>query len=326
VTLPEVKTYSDLIEIEPLLQDVDFWMPLLRRICDRESISFSTITAGFPSSSASFILDKRLVVKISAPINKETCQVETDLLALLSDEPEIPSPGLEASGTIPGYEDWPYVIMERIPGVEIREIMGEIEPDNLIEIASQFGAILKRLHSIDTSVVNSVPDWEAKKRSFSSVMRNSLATMRNEGSLSDPLLEELDAFYLKALDEYGDSEKVLTHCDLTEDHLFLASSGGRWKITGLIDYQNAHVGPKEFDWQDTWSCLWETRPQLMRSFLSGYGLGFPLDEEFARRCLFLGSVFTNPRGLLKNAGASARTTRSLDELLHLIWPSELMNG
>lgn len=325
--LPEVKTYKDLIAIEPVLQDVHFWMPFLRQVCGQEGISIEKIEPGFPSSSATFIVNNELVVKILPPVHRESCQVEVEILELLSQEKDIPSPELVATGSVAGHEEWPYVVMERVPGREIREIVADIETANLLEIAAEFGGIIRQLHSLDTTQVGRLPDWDKRFRRFPNTARTILAQLREdqEIALTSSVLDELEGFFQSSIEKYGNSPKVVTHCDLTEDHLFLVRSEGNWKISGLIDYQDAHLAPKEFDWGDTWFCLWESDMQVMRSFLDGYGLKYPLDADFQEKCLFFGSVFTNPRALLDRAVASTngKPIESFAHLLDVLWPADL---
>jgi hygromycin-B 7''-O-kinase len=333
--LPEVRTYQDLIDIEPLFQNTGFWLPLLRQICDQEGIRFSNVHPGFPSSSAVFILDGRLVIKVFSPLFCESCQVESEILQILSYESEIPSPKFVAAGTIEGHHNWPYLVMERVSGKEIREVNQDIEPSNLLEIATEFGRILRQFHSLDISRLMNLPKWEISLKHFAmrrqAVMQR-LGELRESPSLQRTLslnvLDELEALFETGLDKFLCGSKVVAHCDLTEDHLFLVRHKGEWRISGLIDYQGARVGLKEFDWKDTWFCLWQTNVGAMKAFLDGYGSMLPLDDDFRRKCLFFGTMGSNPGSIIDRALSLLRDrpVRSLNDFLDLLWPPQLLES
>ena len=66
---------------------------------------------------------------------------------------------------------------------------------------------------------------------------------------------------------------VLVNRDLTEDHLYLTAGDGRWQISGLIDFADSVIGPKELDWHDLRACMFQGKPRPMAAFLSSYHEG-----------------------------------------------------
>ena len=339
MNLPNVTTWKEQLEVESLLQDAEFWEPAIRKICQQESIAFNQMEAGFESSSAVFILDDKHVVKIFTPYFHKTFPIETEILEALSCAPDIPSPGLEAVGLLEEQAEWPYLIMEFIPGQEIRKAAKHIERSNLLELAAQFGQIIHAFHHLDTktsqqveqihgSLVDNLKSYrQSQQEALESILEMKKLPL-DQRNLSVSVLDEMEQLYEHGLREYLAGPSVLAHCDLTEDHLILIEENGRWRISGLIDYANAHIGLREFDWPDSWFCLWDRDAQAMRAFLTSYDSSLEIDAEFRRKCMF----FTMRHSSIKQgihstlAEAGFPKIHSLEEFLDLLWSPELITA
>ena len=118
---------------------------------------------------------------------------------------------------------------------------------------------------------------------------------------------------------------ALVHRDLTEDHLYVQQDRSGWRISGLIDFGDAAVGPAHLDWNDLWFHMLARDVQPMKAFLEAYGGSIEtqsdLEECFA---LTVGSM-----GLLDWLTVHVPTERlesmtELAELRQALWPGELL--
>lgn len=337
--LPHVKTLQDQRKVEPFLQDLAFWESAIEEICQQESIAFNQIKAGLESSSAVFILDNKYVVKIFTPYLHKTFPVETELLEALSLIPDIPSPALQAVGLLEGRTEWPYLIMECIPGQQILKVANQIEHSNLMEIATQVGQIVHAFHHMDTETIlkierihgslaaNLHPFRQSQQKALESIIEmKELPPEQRE--LPVLVLDEMEQLYQHGLSKYLDGPPVLAHNDLTEDHLILIEKNGKWHISGLIDYADACIGLREFDWHDLWFCLWARNAEAMRAFLDAYDSNLEIDTEFRRKCMFFATRHTPIQQRIHNALANADfpNIHSLEEFLDLQWSPQLINA
>src|SRR5450756_2156449 len=62
--LPLVTTWE---EWSRIFTDITLWEPAIREICRKEGIAVTTVQPGFPGTNAVFLLDDKMVIKISPP-------------------------------------------------------------------------------------------------------------------------------------------------------------------------------------------------------------------------------------------------------------------
>jgi hypothetical protein len=57
---------------------------------------------------------------------------------------------------------------------------------------------------------------------------------------------------------------------LTEDHILLEQDHGRWRISGLIDFGDALIAPREYEWIALWFGALECHADEFMAFMRGY--------------------------------------------------------
>lgn len=84
-----------------------------------------------------------------------------------------------------------------------------------------------------------------------------------------------------------DLDHVLLNCDLTEDHVLLSEEGGRWRVTGLIDFGDARIGHPYYDFVAPLCHYTYGDPRLSTQLLRAYGLPPTRDvtASLTRYCL-----------------------------------------
>ena len=98
----------------------------------------------------------------------------------------------------------------------------------------------------------------------------------------------------------------LTHCDLAHNHIYLSNATGAWRVSGILDWADAVVGPFEWDVAYVWNFAFRYRDaagvdredrEAMAVWLMGAFGGDARPDRFARRC-FAALVHTPSMGLL----------------------------
>jgi hygromycin-B 7''-O-kinase len=301
---------------------IETWRPLVEEICRRHGLANpGGVRAGYPGTHAVFVVDEAVVVKIAAPFWRDDFMREQELYRLLAGRADLLAPRLLAHGVIGAGQEWPYFIMQKMPGLRIGEVWEEIPPRNRIEIAERLGAMVRVLHDFPLSEIqwldSSAAAWE---RFVHGQIAGCVEHHRRQGSLPAHLLEQLPLFLSEAaVLPAADFTPSLLNCDITEDHVLLSPDGSRWVITGLIDYGDAQAGDPYYEWVALGLGALAGVRNLLRCFLSSYGWE-PADAGFSRRMLAwtLLHRFSDMRPHLERLGGAERVRR-LEELQEALW-------
>jgi hygromycin-B 7''-O-kinase len=270
--------------------DVDIWTPPVQEICRRARLPVRSIEAGYPGSNAVFVVNRHTpdeaVVKIYAPLCPEDFALERVLHPILSLWPEIGAPRLLAEGTLGADGAWPYIVLSFLTGEPIREVREDIPRRDLLAIAHDLGRRLRVLHSIPTADLGALDTTpEAWRRTSERHLSQSVEKLRARKALPKTVIERIPAFVRAVLQESTASPMVLVSGDVTEDHVMLAERDGRWSVTGLIDFADALIAPREYEWVALWFSALDQDAGCLRRCLEGYDPVLPIDAAFCRQAM-----------------------------------------
>jgi hygromycin-B 7''-O-kinase len=297
----------------------------VRRICqDNGLVVADKITAGFPGSSAVFIVDKQAVVKIFPPFLIGNCHLEIETYQLVDTRLDPYLPELLGHGMYQDQIDWPYLIMSFLPGEPIREVRGELSAENGSTIARELGWYIRRLHGTPLNEAKVLKVRKADWFHFLGQRRmRCLEELRDETTLSFPVLREIAR--LLATDIFlppKDFRPLLLNGDFTEDHLLLEERLGEWRISGLIDWADALAGSADYEWVALWFGLCSQDVIMFREILKAYDSSLRLDNRFRQRMMAYTCIHRfGPEmigQLLKQSGAPK--INSLVDLQSWLWP------
>ena len=117
---------------------------------------------------------------------------------------------------------------------------------------------------------------------------------------------------------------VLVNGDLTDDRIYLVETEAGWRISGLIDFADAAIGPPELDLDDI--RFWTFAPHLrpMRAFLGSY-YDRPVKKSDLKRSFLIGLCVPNTDyGLRANVSPELlKRIQKLDDLKEVLWPRAL---
>lgn len=284
-----------------------------------------------------------LVVKFYPPMVWHDYRVETEVRsALRTCGSSVPYPRVIATGTYREGEDagdgqrieWPYIIEDFCPGQAIREVWGELEQAERNSLAAQIADVLSNLHRTPPDLLPTLnagaARWreEAWKRAETCLDRLAAAEMLPGKRLPPSLIFGLGEFMKDhagdVIDSVTDDTLRLLHNDMTEDHVFVERMGPEsqhgitainnisgksrclpWRITGLLDYGDAKVGPVQEELPVLWIGFMGMDPIAMRTFFRTYrgvgeqpAAGMPSVPNDIRQSMALaGSALHKDRGL-----------------------------
>ena len=331
--LPDVSGWSA-DEMEAILTDVSVWEKPVRKIAEREGVCIEQLVPGFPASSAVFTLNRTYVLKIFTPLFYPERHVESELLRALESIEEVPSPRVRSEGVLSDKIEWPYLILDHIPGIALRELLPTMSPEVLTDVAAQLGLVVRAIHTTDTTPFETIRSAQRDGASLLSELRlGAKEAMQRlvaldkgaRACLSSRAFAELESLFVSTHLFEPDQPLALVNGDLTEDHLFLIQAEGRWSISGLIDFADACVGPRELDWHDLRFCMFDGNTQAMRAFWHAYDSQLVIDDAYCRKCMLYslanGHWFEMIQPTLRECGRSR--LNSLEELQEELWPRGL---
>jgi hygromycin-B 7''-O-kinase len=278
--LPSVGTWQEWARI---FTDVGLWKPAVREVCRTSALPCRRIEAGYPGTNAVFIVDRTYVVKVYAPFCHRDFGVECTLYHLLVEESCVPAPRLVAQGVLHDQIDWPYIVMDFRPGKPIRDARDRLSRAEFFEIAFELGQIVRAIHRIPLEHLQGVRLSSGEWMQF---IRRRMAQCeeenRREGVLSESILGELPGF-LSSVEL--DSPLLLLNGDLTEDHVLIEQRNDRWVVSGLIDFADALIGAREYEWIALWFGALGHEEGSLEAFMAGYDAQIQLDGAFLDRVM-----------------------------------------
>lgn len=202
----------------------------------------------------------RSVIKLFVPLWNEDADLEIKLLDMVSGT-GLPVPQLEAESEL---EDWRYVVMSRVPGEHLGVAWRGLDDDGRSRLATHLGETMAALATL--------PREQLEARA---ITQEALIAERFERILSDQrerggddaLDVELRQF-LAEMPPLVASEDVMLHADLTDENVLV--SGDR--VTGVIDFADAFVGPATYELAAPACFVTRGSPKHRDAMIRGRGL------------------------------------------------------
>ena len=317
--LPPIETWADWTSV---FNDVSLWTPVIDLICAREGIEYRSIEIPRSNTNAVFILDRRVVVKIYSPFWREF-DFERRLIEVLENRGDVPVPRPLAAGSIRDRTDWDYLILEFREGRTLRSLAQESCVVDVKSLAAEIGVLVRKLHETDVCLVSYAATgerWDALvARRRGSVLAELVERRVIASDLSDALGQIMD----DAIAEAEGAAPVIVHGDLESDHLLFHRTESGWSVNAMIDFGDARIGVRDYEWMPLWLGLFDRDADAMRAFLGTYDPSLTRDPLWGRRVAawtLLHDFGTDAVAeVFESSGASA-PVESLDDLRGLLWP------
>ncbi len=262
----------------PLRGDPGNWLPAMRVIAERHGLPQESLYAEKTGTNVVFRVGDDAWIKLIVPLWTEDYDRERCGLAAMNDVEDVAAPRLLADGEIEG---WPYLVMGTVEGASIGSVWQDLTQDEQVDLAEQIGALMARMHAVDTAGMTALRhDWDT----FVRRQREGCGVRQAEG-IDARWAEEIDRYVagVPVLDEPG-GQDVFLHSDITDQHVLVVKQGGRWRITGLIDFADAMLGRPLYEFAAPAVFLTQRKPWAQRALLRGYGFrDDELGPELAKR-------------------------------------------
>ena len=309
-------TWSSLFDNERL------WRPVIDAICDSHGIHYRTIDTPRSNTNAVFLLDRRLIVKIYSPFWSEF-EIEPRLLEVLKANDAVPVPTIVAEGKYRDRVTWKYLVLEYSSGHTLPAIRAEITRDDILAISRQVGLVVRALHDTDVGPLDGLDAGESWDALVDRRRRDALVELTQMQMIGPAVVEELAHTLDHVLSDLGSSPRTLVHGDLESDHILLNKLNGEWSVTCLIDFGDARIGVRDYEWMPLWLGLFDRDIEAMRAFLEAYDRRLLTDDEFPRRLMawtLLHDFGTDAVVRLLGKSGVPTPVETLAQLRKVCWP------
>jgi len=216
------------------------------------------------------------VVKLFPEGERSFFDTERAALTRIGGALSIPTPLLISSGE---RGRWSYIVMTRLPGCSLAEAWQTISTHDRSQLMREVGAALAELHATATdSLAPLSVDW----RRFVHAQRASCRERQRANGLGTPWLDVVDDF-LARWTPGDDGRHVLLHTEVMREHLLVERREDGWHTSGLIDFEPAMLGAREYEFASAGIFLTCAEPGLLRVLLDAYGPD--VDDEFPLRIM-----------------------------------------
>ena len=243
----------------------NMWRQVAAEICVRHNLSCSSLRRSPQGENIIFFVDETFVVKIFAPF-RENYWREKVALDFAQGKLSIRTPELVHAGEIEG---WSYLVMTKLAGHASREVWASTERSDRLEITSRLGVAMSELHAHDAPLRTALDrDWRGfvERQACESVERQ-----RSCGA-NPEWLESLPSYIATRLALLPtDIKPVFLHGDVHAGNVLLGEEGGRWKVSGLIDFGDSLCGFNEYEFVAPGVLMAQGDRELQRALLLAYG-------------------------------------------------------
>lgn len=270
---------TDVSPWDTLRRDDDALRPGVEAICARHGLGAPEVTRLPGGSVPVYGLGAGLALKVFPPGEAAYAPTEALALAAVAGRLPLPTPELVAADAL---GEWSYVLMSRLPGRLLVDAWPELTADDRDRLADDLGAGLAALHALDAAPLGGLTaDWGT----FLSAQRESAVERQRARGLDARWLVQIPGF-LDAWMPSVDGPRALLHTELMREHLLVSPAQGRWRVTGLFDFEPAMVGAPEYDLASFGLFVSCGDGRFLRRALRAYGYGEgALDGALQRRLM-----------------------------------------
>jgi hygromycin-B 7''-O-kinase len=262
-------------------QDDAALRPGVEQLCRRLGVDVPGLTR-FAAGSRPVYAASDLVLKLFPPTDLDGGRVEVGVLAAVQGKLPIPTPWVHATGE---HDGWGYVLMSRLPGVALDTVWARVSTRDRDGLAVQLGETIAVLHQLPPP---EIPGWwPADWPGFVARQRADCVGEQRSLGLPEPWAAQLAGF-LDAV-ALPSRPPVLLHTEVMSQHLLVTESAGGWGLSGLIDFEPAMRGDREYEFVAVGVFVAEGDARFLTRTLTAYGYGRDqLGPELRRRLLAWG--------------------------------------
>ncbi|KYF94114.1 hypothetical protein BE20_56260 [Sorangium cellulosum] len=311
--------FDDAAGFDRIRAHLDAFLPAIRAVCERHGLAASGLAAFERGTNVVVSNDAGQIIKLFPPFLRHQFEAERLALGRVHGKVPVATPEILREGELDG---WPYLVMSRLPGRTLEEVWPALGGAERAEALARIGEIMTAAHALPTGGLESLDlGWDAFVERQIAGCEGRHRRMR----LPERLVAQIPAYLGSARPLLPTSViPVLLTGEYTPENLLVTQTGGAWRVTGMIDFADACLGPAEYDLLGPCLFLAAGSAELQRAFLVACGTGIAdadLTPALSRKLMALALLhrYSNLGYQIRIEGWESQAS-SLSELEQLIWP------
>lgn len=246
-------------------RDEDVLRPGLSRLCHRLGLDEAGLTR-YETGSRPVYTAGDLVLKLFPPVvGWPDRQIEAGVLTAVDGKLPVGTPRVHAAGD---HDGWGYVLMSRLPGAALNTVWDQLSTADLDRLAAQLGETIAALHRLPPPVIEDW--WPADWATFVADQTAICDSEQHALGLPARWTEQIPGFL--AAVPLPSRPPVLLHTEVMREHLLVTRSrGGTWRLSGLVDFEPAMRGEREYDFVAVGVFVAEGNARFLTRTLASYG-------------------------------------------------------
>lgn len=299
-TLPATISVRD---FDALHDQPERWREVLASIA--AGFSAAPVTPAAGGTVLVVLVGTEFVVKLFPPFLRDHFEFERELLDRLHGRLSLPTPRRIAGGERDG---WPYLVMTQLPGRTLDTVWPTLDEAAKCSLLLQLGRTAAEVHALPVgSMAALAPAWPA----FLHGQRERCHGRQQRTGLPAHLLAQLEAF---AAGPVPTGPDVILTGEYTPFNLLFGGQG----LTGMFDFGDGLVGPREYDWLGPLCFLAAGHAARADAFFAGYGQVFSRTRRDELLRLLLLHRYSHLAAQLAVPGW--QQSANFNELAARLWP------
>lgn len=277
------------------------WLDLAHAACEHAGIepgSIETVVTWDERycANAVYRLSGQRYLKLFGPSAENQFHIERTVLRTLAGQRAIPAPRIVAEGERTGAPS--YLVVTAIPGRTAEDDWEQLTRAEQLAVARDLGTMTAAIQRLPQAKLATVEQrFGGKQQVVDHYLPLWLKRVGATESLAPVERRDLMCFLQEEAQDHLDGEPVLSHFDLSHNHIYLLREEGLLSVSGIIDWGEAVLGPAEWDVSFLWFWTFSGDREAMRACLSTMYADSRPPDRFARRCL-AAFFFTHGMGLV----------------------------
>lgn len=258
--------FATVAEFEQAPRTLEVYGPALREICRRQGLPYRQPRLFAEASAVVAAVAERFVIKLFFSADADHATTERAVLAFLGGIEDVPAPWLLGHGELEG---WSYVVMELLPGQPLSELWDELSFEAQRDMMGQLARLARALHDAEPAELGLPwPPWDTFLRGQ---VEGCLGHHQATGLAAEWCRQIPDFVAGLELTERPEASCRLLHTELMPAHVLVEPAVGGLAIAGLIDFEPAMVGHRDYEWGAVAIFFARGRPGLLGELLRAYG-------------------------------------------------------
>lgn len=282
----------------------------LRQILRDCGLGEVTLTNTVGGSMPVFGVNDDLIVKLFPHTRQPHFNTEVAALRRLAGKTPFAVPEIKSAGD---FGSWFYVIMTRVPGVQLASLWREADDAKKQTLLTNLGVAFKALHGVTAATAEETATW----RAFMTQQVSNCVEHHRNVKLPEPLVAQIPDYIAPVLPVIETAPVVFLHTEMMLEHIFFDPDN--LTVSGLIDFEPSAMGAVEYDFTGLPIFITQGRPQLLRAFLDGYGYNWTESSPRLLMTYLLLHRYSNLNWFLNLLGD--RRPQSIDRLeeIERVW-------